>query len=370
MSQIYLRLFSFYILLLWYLIYNYYVLGSKWSMNTVILSVILILGFIVIYWLLVQVFSVLFRLSGLTKEKSVFQVVSLLTSVGFTTAESEIITSDKRRRRIAMFAMITSYTFSVIIVSLVVNMLLNLSNAQAASSLWIVAIIFVAFIFLMIFINLPFIRRTFDSAIEKLAIKFMKKNKGNNTITLLDNYGKEAICEILLTYIPDQLYGKSLFESKIKDLYSINVLMIKRKGKMIEVRKDTMVQKGDILVVFGISQNIKDFFHSKKDVTEALELSKKPTENTLDLIDNFGKDAMAEVTINKIPEILEGKTLFTSGLKSEYGINILLLKRDDMPVYVTKDTILQERDVITVFGTYQNIKNVFIYSNKEKKNER
>ena len=43
--------------------------------------------------MLIQVFSVLFRISGLTKVKAKFQVISLLTNSGFTTSESEIVVS-------------------------------------------------------------------------------------------------------------------------------------------------------------------------------------------------------------------------------------------------------------------------------------
>ena len=80
-----------------------------------ITSVILILAFIVIYVIVIQIYSVLFRITGLTKEKARFQAISLLTNSGFTTSESEIIVSDRVRRRIAIAAMINGYAFSVII---------------------------------------------------------------------------------------------------------------------------------------------------------------------------------------------------------------------------------------------------------------
>ena len=64
-------------------------------------SVILIMVFIIIYVILIEIFSMLFRITGLTKEKASFQAISLLTNCGFTTGESEVITSDRLRRRIA-----------------------------------------------------------------------------------------------------------------------------------------------------------------------------------------------------------------------------------------------------------------------------
>ena len=64
------------------------------------ISAILIMVFIIIYYMLIQVFSVLFRISGLTKVKAKFQVISLLTNSGFTTSESEIVVTDKLRRKL------------------------------------------------------------------------------------------------------------------------------------------------------------------------------------------------------------------------------------------------------------------------------
>ena len=65
-----------------------------------ITSVILILAFIIVYVIVVQIYSVLFRITGLTKEKAQFQSISLLSNTGFTTTESEIIVSDRVRARI------------------------------------------------------------------------------------------------------------------------------------------------------------------------------------------------------------------------------------------------------------------------------
>ena len=41
---------------------------------------------IIVYEIIVELFSALYELSGLTKEQARFQVTSLLTGTGFTTA--------------------------------------------------------------------------------------------------------------------------------------------------------------------------------------------------------------------------------------------------------------------------------------------
>ena len=70
---------------------------------------------------MIEVFTVLFQLTGLTREKAKMQVVSLLTNSGFTTNESEIVMIGKHRRRLAKTVMLCGYSFAVIIVSVLVN---------------------------------------------------------------------------------------------------------------------------------------------------------------------------------------------------------------------------------------------------------
>ena len=71
-----------------------------------IASIILILVFIILYVIVIQIYSVLFRITGLAKEKAHFQAISLFTNSGFTTSESEVVTSERVRRGIAIAAMI------------------------------------------------------------------------------------------------------------------------------------------------------------------------------------------------------------------------------------------------------------------------
>ena len=57
--------------------------------------------------------------------------------------------------------------------------------------------------------------------------------------------------------------GKKLMEINARDLYNINVLMLKRSGAAEVVTKETIIDKGDILVVFGPRQAIKKLFTTK-----------------------------------------------------------------------------------------------------------
>ena len=315
-----------------------------------IASVILILAFIVIYVIVIQIYSVLFRITGLTKEKASFQAISLLTNSGFTTSESEIIVSDRVRRRIAIAAMINGYAFSVIIVSLIINVILSLKEDIQDQTLYVMLYAFGIFILLIIITQIPFLKRLLEKFIQFLAVKVLKRNNNENIIIMLDNYGRDSMAEVCLNRVPEAMVDVPLFEMKIKEKNHLNILMIKRNGKVIDVTKDTVFKKGDRLVVFGSTASIINAFNKKK---------REQKSNVIDLIEEYGEEAMVEVQLNIVPELLKDKELFESGLKSDYSINLLTIKRKDITVAITKDTVLQEKDTIVVFGPYNNIKKIF-----------
>ena len=323
-----------------------------------IASVITILVFIIVYVIVIQIYSVLFRMTGLTKEKAHFQAISLLTNTGYTTTESEIIVSDRVRRRIAVAAMISGYAFSVIIVSLIINVILSLKEDVKGQAFLTMVYVFGIFVFLIVLMQIPIFKRWFEKFIQFVAKKVFKRSRNENVIIMLDNYGRDSIAEVCLNKLPEFMVDATLAEIQIKEKYHLNVLMIKRNGKLIDVNKDTVFKTNDRLVLFGSTASITSVFRKKK---------REQKNNTIDLIEEYGEEAMAEIQLNIVPEFLKNKGLFESGLKSEYSINLLSVKRKDMPIVITKDTILQEKDVAVVFGPYQAIKKVF--GNKPKKGE-
>ena len=128
---------------------------------------------------------------------------------------------------------------------------------------------------------------------------------------------------------------------------------------MLEITRNTYVNKDDILLVYGPLNNIEDVFHNRK-IYKDLAVKENQKFNIVDLIDNYGDKAMVEVKINNVPVILENRTLIDSGLKDKFGINIMFIKRNDEVVEVGKDTIVMKDDTLVIFGPYQAIRNVFI----------
>lgn len=68
---------------------------------------------ILIYWIIAEFFTILFRFTGVPDEKARFQVVSLLTGCGYTTRESELFVSTKSRRRLARIIMMFGFVFNI-----------------------------------------------------------------------------------------------------------------------------------------------------------------------------------------------------------------------------------------------------------------
>lgn len=321
-------------------------------------AIILILGVFLIYLILIELYTILFRMTGLTKEKSKFQVISMITTAGFTTSESEIITSSKVRRRIAVAAMITGTLFSVVIISLIINLFTKIQNSSNSVEhvVWI-GVAFGVFIVLLILFKLPITTKLFEKLVEFVANTFFHVNSNNNVITQLDVYGDDAIEEVTINIVPDELVGKTLAESNLKARYHLNILMVQRNKRTININRDTVIQKKDVLLVFGPKKLIERFFDQTQEVQKEDDMSIK---NTITVIDNYGDDAMTEIEVNIVPDELLNTPLINSGLKRIYDLNVLTIKRGDISIKVDKDTVILEKDIVVVFGDYKNMEEVFV----------
>ncbi|MBQ3047687.1 MAG: TrkA C-terminal domain-containing protein [Clostridia bacterium] len=223
--------------------------------------VIILFTFVIILFMIIaEIFTVLFRLTGLSEDKARFQTISLLTNCGFSTKESEIIMAVKSRRRLARVAMILGYIFSACLISAIVTLIFNLSQSQQ-DQFWLPlfvclgAITFVALLF-----KIKFIKKAFDNIIFKLGHKLSHK-KNQNLIKIIDNYGPNSIAEITLSVIPREFLDKTIEQIKIKQNYGILILAITRGSKTISnVEKEEIFYEDDILTVYGNILSIKEVF--------------------------------------------------------------------------------------------------------------
>ena len=338
------------------------------------LAIALILAVVTFYLLAIEIFSVAFKLTGLSTKKIKFQVASLFTSTGFTTNESELIVGDDRRRRIATICMYTGHIFSVAFMGLIINVFFTLVNMKEIDfsiqtyTEWYFIILYIAsgLFLLMLILKIPPINKHFQKFLEAIAINSSKKTRNTNYISVIDLQGKHAITEVILNHIPPFAVDTPLSKMELTKNYSINVLSIKRGKRIVDVTKDTMFRKGDILIVFGLINDIKQAFINSVSGDVIKEVERY---NEINLINNYGTNALVEVFVDEVPQELENVKMQDAHLKDRYNITLGIIKRNDSYVSANKDTVILKGDLLTLFGPYKNIKLLFKNDDKEKDKE-
>ena len=228
------------------------------------LFALIILG----YWVISELFSLLFRFTGLPEEKARFQVISLLTGCGFTTHESELLLSTRSRRRLARLTMLFGYVFNLTIVSAFINVFFSLKVSELAADIISSIIPLSVVLFILAFIRVPKVRAWGDRLIEKLAGRIIHKDTAN-TVWLMDYIGEDTIAQVTLYEVPEELKGVPLSASGLKTEQNILVMLVEPKGGKAEpAGADTVFQPEDKLTVFGNYAAISRVFRAQERFSE------------------------------------------------------------------------------------------------------
>ena len=228
---------------------------------------LLLFSFIILlYWVITELFTYFFRLTGLPDEKARFQVISLLTGTGFTTRESEMILSSRRRRRLARITMLFGYVFNVTFISALINVFISLKSSEQTFS-HIVGSIFplIAIAIIFLFMRMPKVHTWGENMLELLVGKLMKTGCENTTF-LLDYIGEDSIVQVVLKQVPELFVGKPLSQTGLKANHNILVMLVDR-GKAVPASADTVFQPGDKLTVFGNYKAICAVFRAQEQRT-------------------------------------------------------------------------------------------------------
>ena len=167
-------------------------MGGMERMN-INLSFLLFSLIILLYWVITELFTFFFRLTGLPDERARFQVLSLLTGTGFTTRESEAILASRRRRRLARVTMLFGYVFNITIVSALVNVFLSvkLVNFEQQYGGILIPLITAAMIF--IFMRVPKFHAWGENLLRRAADRVFDRQETFNAVMLMDYIGSETI---------------------------------------------------------------------------------------------------------------------------------------------------------------------------------
>ena len=227
---------------------------------------LLLFSFVVLlYWVMTELFTFFFRLTGLPVEKARFQVISILTGTGFTTKESEIIMSSRRRRRLARITMLFGYVFNVTIVSAFINVFISVKDAEAGHRFFSLLIPLATVALIFVFMRVPRIHAWGDNLLRRAADRIFDRKETFNAVMLVDNISSESIAQIALRHIPEEYQGMTLAETRLRAETGILVMLVERQGrKPMPAQADTVFETGDKLTVFGDYQTICKTFHARE----------------------------------------------------------------------------------------------------------
>lgn len=223
---------------------------------------------ILLYWIITEVFTVLFRLIGLPEEKARFQAISLLTGTGFTTRESEMILSTRSRRRLARITMLFGYVFNVTIVSAFVNVFMSMKAAQLGNFVLSMLIPIAAVVAVLLLTRYRRVRKWLDRHTERLAYR-IGGDQSANSVTVIDQIGGQTIARVTLHTVPEALADKPLSKMGLRPVWHIQVLMVEHGNNSTEAPAgQTVFRSGDRLTVFGSYRSICQAFQAREIFTE------------------------------------------------------------------------------------------------------
>ncbi len=222
-------------------------------------TLVLFIMFIFFYLIIVEIFVMLFRITGLTDEKARFQVISMLTNSGYTTKEAELISNNRVRRRLAKVVMMFGYAFTVTIVSATVNIFIQFRETMIGGAVALIPTLILVLLAAWYFKKNRLTNKIVEKFIDKIA-KIFFEQPHHNRILIVDEYGDLVIARVELRAIPPELDNISLADSNIKANYGIIVLLKKTVTGETVPNADTIFAAPDTLIVLGEEKKIRELF--------------------------------------------------------------------------------------------------------------
>ncbi|WPC39225.1 TrkA C-terminal domain-containing protein [Clostridium sp. JS66] len=213
---------------------------------------------IMLFLLIVEIITVFFKLTGLSEEKSRFQVISLLTGSGFTTKEAELITQHPTRRRLAQILMILGYVGFLTGISFLVDII------KHSMSIKNLPILIIFFIFMWLILREKLLIGYLDNLIEKIILKKYSKYKSPTKMYKLVTRAKGYGVYNIVIDENSGLVGVALKDSNLKPRNMI-ILNIDKGNQFIGFpKRDYVLEKGDNILLYGKVEEILKTFHLNK----------------------------------------------------------------------------------------------------------
>ena len=218
------------------------------------MSILYIAVWLVVIWLIIEILSIVFKITGMDITKARFQVISILTHTGFTTRESELIAQHPLRRKLASVLMLISYVAQASLITLIYNVIVK--NDRQLLNIIILLVALVAM--LLLITRNKYVSSKFDKFIERFIAKsIMKQTQTHSIDQVLKISPGYAVYEILVD-TDSHLANLSLRDARLNE-QNIHVLKIDRGSNTVDFPKaDFVMQPGDGLIVYGNIKSIKE----------------------------------------------------------------------------------------------------------------
>ncbi|MCG2712751.1 MAG: hypothetical protein L6416_10590 [Candidatus Omnitrophica bacterium] len=229
------------------------------------MNVLLFLIALFVSFIAVRLGAVAFELTGLDWSMASFQALSCFSGTGFTTKESELITGNPQRRRIASTLIILGHAGFVTLIATLAN---SLRPEMFASSIFNLAFPapvqpWVKLGVVIIAVIIIFRIATYTKLDEKIT-RFLRsrfiKNELIKRVTfeeLVVATGGYGISQIEI-FKDSPVIDTTLMNSELRDA-DITVLAIQKQGEIIpNPPARTKIALGDKLICFGKLENIRN----------------------------------------------------------------------------------------------------------------
>jgi Trk-type K+ transport system membrane component len=225
---------------------------------------------IIISFIAVRIGAIAFQLTGLEWSLAKFQALSCFSGTGFTTKESELITSNKQRRKIATILIILGNAGFVIMIATLASSLVpqeTILSTLSESFLpfdikpdlvkWVnlAIILIVVYVIYKVFTYEKFVRKM-TTILRKKIIKreIFQKVSFEELLLATGGYGISRITVSSGSPVLD----KTLMKSQLRE-YDIMILATVRDGETIPNPPANMkILLGDELICFGKLENIRN----------------------------------------------------------------------------------------------------------------
>lgn len=217
-------------------------------------SVLALLIALFVGLLVTRVATAVLVATGMSRQYAKFQARSAFTGVGFTTSEAEDVVNHPVRRRVVMMLMLLG---NLGIATLVVTLFQTFTNASSSTEGFVRLTAVVCGLMVIWWLSSS---QAFDNLIRRMMQRFIH---GESGVALRDYAGLLQVAHDydigeLSVRDGDWLAGKTLARLKLND-EGVIILGVERDGGYDGTpRGDYEIQPGDLLVLYGRSDVLRD----------------------------------------------------------------------------------------------------------------